>query len=191
MRHFIPWRYIGAGIVAALAVGTALVITSLGAAAGTPTPGSVSVDPGAPLTDARTGNTYTFGLRAIAPGAGGGDVVLGLEGPALSVCTVHGDGASVDFTDVGYEGGNSPSFECGRAYGMTVRFQGCSVTIRDHGFQHSDDPFAEYLGPTTTDIKFQKTGPSSGTLDVVDWNPTGKLEVKGAVSGTIAMSTCP
>ena len=151
----------------------------------------MSVDPGATLTDARTGNTYEFGLRAVSPGAGGGDVVLGLQGPSLSVCTVHGSGADVDFTDVGNETGVTPSFECGRAYGMTVMFQACTVTTKDHGFQHSDYPLTEYLGPTTTDIKFQKTGPSAGTLDVVDWTPAGKIEVKGPVSGTIAMSTCP
>jgi hypothetical protein len=97
----------------------------------------------------------------------------------------------VDFTDVGNETGETPSYQCGRAFGQTVTLEGCVATIRAHGFQHSDDPLAEYLGTATVDIRFQKTGPATGTLDVVDSTPAGKIEVRGAVSGTIAMSTCP
>jgi hypothetical protein len=191
MRHFIHRRHAVVGALAAFAGITALAIASLGSA-GPPSPaGSLAVDPGATLVDTHSDFTYTFGLRADTGGGGGGDFVLGLEGPGLSTCTVHGSGASVDFTDVGNEVGDTPSIQCGRAFGQSVAFKGCVATLRAHGYQHSDHPLAEYLGPTTIDVRFQKTGPDTGTLEVVDLTPAGKIAVQGTVSGTISMSTCP
>lgn len=163
----------------------------MGAAAPSTAGGVLEVGPGATVIDANTGFTYTFGLRANENQAGNGDVVLGLQGPALSLCTVHGSGAFVDFTDVGNEAGETPTYQCGRAFGQSVAVDGCVARIEAHGYSHSDNPLLNYLGTMTVDARFQKTGPTTGTLDVTVWTPKAKVEVHGKATGPVVMSSCP
>jgi hypothetical protein len=199
MSRFSTKQLAAAAVCSTLAAGVLLTVTTLGAStAGTaaaaqydPGGDSVSVGPEATVVDRNTGFTYTFGLRADEGSGGGGDVALGLQGPALSLCTVRGSGAFVDFTNVGDEAGETPVFQCGRAFGQTVSLDGCVATIVAHGYVHADHPYAPYLGTMTVDVRFQKTGAATGNLDVTVWAPKGKLEVHGKATGPIVMTTCP
>lgn len=188
-------RYTVAGVFAVLVAGAAMAVASFGGVASSSPGGSVAVGPGATVVDKNTGFAFTFGLRADEDtgNAGSGSAVLGLEGPAVSLCTVHGPGASVDFTNVGDEAGNSPypEIQCGRAFGQTVAVDGCVATFRAHGFMHSDYPLVEFLDGVTIEARFQKTGATTGNLDVTVPTAGGKVEVHGKVTGPIVMTTCP
>jgi hypothetical protein len=82
--------------------------------------------------------------------------------------------------------------QCGRAYGEQVTIDNCKATIQAHAYQHSDHPLPSYLGPVGLEITLEKTG-SKWTLTVVPSTPvnTTKFTIKGPVTGTIAMSSCP
>jgi hypothetical protein len=121
----------------------------------------------------------TAAVLAGQPGLG--DVALGLQGAALSLCTVHGSGAFVDFTNVGNEAGETPVYQCGRAFGQSVTVDGCVATIVAHGYVHADHPHDSYLGTMTVDVSFQKTGPATGNLDVTVWGAQG--QARGAREG--------
>jgi hypothetical protein len=189
------------GFLALLVAGCAagLIATSFGSASSTRATagGTLKVGPGATVAGGTTYGPGTFGLRASASGspAGIGDVVLQLDRGAqnFAVCTVHGPDPSVDFTNDGDEDGNNPypDIQCGRAYGESVTFKGCTMNAQAHGYIHSDAPATNYLGPTTLNITFKKTGATSGVLTVQAWTPVGgTLQVKGTTSGAVSMSTC-
>lgn len=172
--------------VAAMSIGTIVVAA--------PGPGGdLDIEPGATFEDNNTHLFYNFGLRATesAAAAGLGDVVLEVIGPGASACTVHGSSAQVDWTNFGNEGGVSPGFECGRAYGESVRIDDCRATIQAHGFSHSDHPLINYLGSTTLDIDFRKKSASTGDIDITIHTVAGKIMLKGKIAGPIIMSTCP
>jgi hypothetical protein len=175
---------------------SALVIffAAVAAAAAAPGPGgNLDIEPGATVEDNNTHLFYNFGLRAVENGsaAGLGDVVYEIVGPSLSACSVHGSSASVDFTNVGNEGGVSPSAECGRAFGQSVAVDDCRARIQAHSFEHSDHPLINFLGPVTVDIDFRKKSSTTGDLDVTVHTAAGKIMIKGKLNGAITMSTCP
>jgi len=160
-----------------------------------PTPGGdIDIEPGASFVDNGHPNfTYNFGLRAVESGsaAGLGDAVLEVTGPGVSMCTIHGSSAQVDWADFGNEGGASPSFQCGRAYGESVSIDGCKAVIQAHGFGHSDNPLVNYFGTTTIEVTFQKKSATGGDIEVTLYTTTGKIQLKGKATGAVAMSTCP
>lgn len=165
------------------------------AAAAPPTPGGdIDIEPGASFVDnGHPSFTYNFGLRAVESGsaAGLGDAVLEVTGPGISMCTIHGSGAQVDWTDFGNEGGSSPGFQCGRAYGESVSIDGCKAVIQAHGFGHSDNPLVNYFGTTTIEVTFQKKTSTSGDIEVTLYTTSGKIQLKGKATGPVTMSTCP
>lgn len=132
---------------------------------------------------------YGFGLRARRQG---GQTIMQLGGPAISLCSVHGQGAVVDFAT---EAGNSPlqTVQCGRAFGMDVHLNGCTADIEYHGFVHSDRAQDVYLGMMTTDIHFTKTGPTQGLMRVTTFTPKRPIVLEGRVTtpSPITMATCP
>jgi len=171
------------------------VLAYMPALAAPPTPGGdIDIEPGATFIDNGQSNfTYNFGLRAVESGsaAGLGDAVLEVTGPGVSICTIHGSSAQVDWTDFGNEGGVSPGFQCGRAYGESVSIDGCKAVIQAHGFGHSDNPLVNYFGTTTIDVTFQKKSASGGDIDVTLYTTSGKIQLKGKAVGPVTMSTCP
>ncbi len=179
---------------AALILVVGVCLSSLPVTAAPGPGGNLDIEPGASFEDNNTHFFYNFGLRAVESGAapgGLGDVVLEVVGPGISICTVHGSSAFVDFTDVGNEGGVTPSAQCGRAFGQSVKVDDCRATIQAHGFGHSDHPLINYLGSVTIDVDFRKRSGTTGDLDVTVHTVAGKIMLKGKVSGTITMSTCP
>jgi hypothetical protein len=181
---------------ATLACGVvALSLTPFGSAHATGTAGTLEMGPGVSVTDSATKLVSSFGLRATSPGGTSGDVVLELDRGAqnFGVCTVHGPDPQVDFTNDGNESGNNPypDIQCGRAYGESVAFSRCTMTAQAHAFMHADGAGANYMGPTTVNITFRKTGATTAVLTVTVWTPVRTLRVSGVATGTIAMSTCP
>jgi hypothetical protein len=195
MHHIARNRSAAAvGLAVATIAAATLLFGSLGSADPS-TPGGALAAFGA-VTDNNSGTTYNFGLRANedAVQAGVGSVVLGLGGPALSLCTAHSTAPlAVDFTTTP-ETGSFPyqNVQCGRAFGQTVAIDGCVATIKAHGFVHSDDPNSNILDGMTVAVRFQKTGTSSANFDATISTVAKKIDVHGKATtgGPILMPTC-
>jgi hypothetical protein len=190
MRHLLA-----AGLSVAVAAGATIFLASIGSADPSTPGGALAAF--ATVTDGNSGTTYSFGLRANedATTAGKGSVVLGLGGPALSLCTVHVTGPlTVDFSTTP-ETGSFPyqNVQCGRAFGQAVAIDGCLATIQAHGFVHSDDPNSNVLDGMTVAVRFQKTGPASANFDATISTVAKKVDVHGKATsgGPIFMPTCP
>jgi hypothetical protein len=160
----------------------------------------LSIGPGATLMtvagstdgqDSATGSAaeqFGFFLKARTADR---SLVMGLQGPAISLCSVHGPGAFVDFAS---ESGNSPmqDMQCGRAFGMDVALDGCSANLEYHGFVHSDRSSRIYFGSMTADVVFRKTGDNTGTMRLTIFTPKAPMLFRGTVQSPtpIVMTTC-
>lgn len=141
----------------------------------------------ATLTDA-AGRTYDFGLEAHEHGAvaGMGDVAIAVGGNAISLCSIHGSGAGIDWsTGVG----PIPSFECGMAGGMSVAIDGCVADVSLHGFVHADHSRVTYLGTMTLDLHLVK-GASGTSVEMIVHTPKAPMKLQGVLTGPIVMGTC-
>jgi len=135
------------------------------------------------------GLVFNLGLKARRVDQ---SLITRLGGPRLSLCSVRGPGAYVDFVS---EGGNTPmqSVQCGRAFGMDIDLDRCQANLEFHGFTHSDRFGDIYLGMMTTDVSFRKTGANTGDIRFTVYTPKTRIIVSGrVVSPTpIVMTTCP
>jgi hypothetical protein len=110
-----------------------------------------------------------------------------------SACSVTGP--MVDTSHAGdTEMSNNPFFDpgaansqvrCGRAFGQSISISGCNASIELHGYVHLDHPFIVFLGTTTIDISFTKTGSSTGTVQATVFTPKGPVTLRGTVNGPI------
>ena len=175
------------GVPAELSVGPGATLSILteGNGGDMNQPGDVSsAAPAASLTE-----QFNFGLMARTTDH---SILMGLNGGAISLCTVHGPSANVDFAT---ESGNFPlqDMQCGRAFGMDVNFDRCAVNLEFHGFVHSDRSTRIYFGPMTADIEFRKTGANTGTMRLTIFTPKAPIVLNGHVQSPtpIHLSTCP
>ena len=155
------------------------------------TTSNVLADPGASLdvagtfTDIDTGNVYNLDFEANEINVGVGHTFLHLDGPALSVCGVHGpaaDPSTFSFNDI----------QCGNANRMSVAINGCTAKVELHGYSHSDHPFVTYIGSTTIDLTVRKRKKESRWfIKISIFTPKKKIELRGIVDGLISMSSCP
>lgn len=165
----------------------AALLGSIGAAAD---PGSddLVVGPNATLT-LESGEQIGFGLKARLSDR---SLLMGLNGPAISACSIHGPGAQVDFNT---ESGNFPlqEMQCGRAFGMDIALTECGVQLEYHGFVHSDRSTRIYFGPMTADVDFQKTGANTGEMHLAIFTPKARILFDGQVQSPtpIVMTSCP
>ena len=158
---------------------------------------TITIDP--PATMSANGQDFSFGLRAVQNnGSGAGDIWFGFRAgdwfagdSNFSVCSIHGDPANADPTNPGKESGKSMSYECGRSYNMSVKFDKCLLSAQLHGYAHSDAPNPAALGPATVEVKFEKKSSNSGQLKVTTFTLAGKIEFEGKVTGAILMPSCP
>ena len=148
--------------------------------------GTLTIGPGATLTDASTGINHTFQLQAsefAQPGIGAATLLL--TGGGLQVCTTQAAGPLVLGQPV-------PPAICGTAGGMFVRIDKCKATIEAHGSTHADVPHTPFLGAVTIDIVFSRSagGASEGQLEVTVHTPKRQIQLKGRVNGVVTMPTC-
>lgn len=159
------------------------------------TPGGILFIPSATFIDSVTGQEYsliTFAGESEET-AGVGNFTLQLLGPSSSTCSAHGGGA-----DIGPEqpdgnfAGNFPltEFQCGTAFGMAVSIDGCNAKSEMHGYSHSDYPLFAFMGPTTIDFAFRKSG-SGGKVNIQIYTPKGPIKLAGNISAPVTMPTCP
>lgn len=132
--------------------------------------------------------TFNLGLRARKDNR---SILMGLGGPALSLCSARGPSMFVDFAT---EGGNNPlsGVQCGRGFGLGVEIDRCHARLEYHGMMHSDRSGQQYLGPISADVHFRKTGAQSGSLRVKIYAPRGPIVLSGEVSSPtpIHMPSC-
>ena len=200
---------LGAMVLTATALGVSAFAKPLGLQA-PPVPAELAIGPGATLSILTEGNggdinqpgdgngdapaassteQFNFGLKATTTDH---SILMGLGGGAISLCTVHGPSADLDFAT---ESGNFPlqQMQCGRAFGMDVVFDRCAVNLEFHGFVHSDRSTRIYFGPMTADVEFRKTGANTGTMRVTIFTPKAPIVLNGRVQSPtpILLSTCP
>ena len=148
--------------------------------------GTLTIAAGATLVDSSTGTTHAFQLQASEftnPGIGAVTLLLG--GGGLQVCTTQGGGPMLLGQPV-------PAAVCGTAGGMNVNIDKCKATIEAHGAAHADVPHTPFLGAVTIDIAFtrQAGGASDGQLEVTVHTPKRQIQLKGKITGAVAMPSC-
>jgi len=160
------------------------------------TPGGFLSTRSAQLTDARTGNAYSFDLvaREDAEAAGVGLSTLLVVGPSLSLCSASGPEPEIDFSLDGEEfPGNAPlpEIRCGTASGMAVVIDGCTATIDLHGYVHSDYPLVTYMGMMSLDLSLHKeAGPADAQVEITVHTPKEDIRLRGNLDGQVDMDTC-
>ena len=147
------------------------------------------------FVDKGTGNTYTMSIvaREFDSGVGSGRVTLLINGPWVSVCSVHGPNAEIDFSGGGEEfGGNNLLLDtqCGTVYDTPLSIDGCTASTVLHGATHSDPPFVPYIGPGPLDFSFRKSSPNTGVVNLKFYTPRGTFKLSGTLNGSITMDTC-
>jgi hypothetical protein len=157
------------------------------------------------------GLVYSVGLwgtqwnKGMKPGRG--EMDMNIRGPAFpGFCSVHGPGAIVLFGGGEFPSGSGnvrppewgnnpyPDIQCGRGFGNDISLDHCQATLSFHGYVHSDRVGEAYLGSTTADVRFRKTGPTTGTLRVDIYTPKTAIVLEGRVDTgerPIVMSSCP
>ena len=152
------------------------------------TQGSDLDNQGAAALHGPGGEQFSFGLKARNSDR---SLLMGLMGGAITLCSIHGPPAQVDFVT---ENGNNPlpDMQCGRAFGMDVGLKGCAASLEFHGFVHSDRSTRIYFGPMTADVKFQKTGANTGNMHLTIFTPKAPIVLNGQVQSPepIVMTTC-
>src|SRR6266545_3733332 len=90
------------------------------------------------LTDKTTGETFQVSLNANEDPnqAGVGGMFFQLNGPNISACDAHGEGA---------QSGSTPlaTMQCGGSGNISVAVDGCGATLETHGITHA----APVVGP--------------------------------------------
>ncbi len=138
------------------------------------------------LTDKTTGETFQVSLNANEDPnqAGVGGMFFQLNGPNISACDAHGEGA---------QSGSTPlaTMQCGGSGNISVAVDGCGATLETHGITHADHPWTVYLGPMTLDVTFTYNArQGSGNLVIEMYTPKTVLKIAGPTNGSVTMSTC-
>ena len=159
------------------------------------TPGGFLSMPSGTFIDSTTGQEYTLTVVSgeSEENAGGGNVTLQLLGPSLSVCSAHGGGVDIGAEmEDGNFAGNYPltELQCGTAFGMAVAIDSCTAKTEMHGYSHSDYPLFTYMGSTTIEFSFRKSG-DGGKVNLKIYTPKGPIKLDGNFSGPVTMNTCP
>ena len=74
---------------------------------------------------------------------------------------------------------------------MRVSINECKATVETHGYVHSDYPFTAYSGSATIEIKLSRKGGDDWKADVKMSTPRNSVKLKGALTGSVFVSTCP
>lgn len=153
----------------------------------------------ASFVDYASGRTYHFFMEARQTNANSqtkGDTTIGLGGPAISACSIHGGRAQLFGGAPFSYGGNEPftgAPQCGTSYGETVKIDGCTALIQAHGFSHSDDPHVNYYGTVTIDVRYKRKpgNPAADQIELNIYTPKEPIKLSGnVISGSINMPSC-